>query len=260
MKPEKRQKKILAILRAMQKEIRVEELVEMLGVSSLTIRRDLKQLARDKTIIRTHGGCLSVGRAALETEYHNKVALNFELKQAIGRRTAESVKSGEVLLVNDGSTTFHLAAHLGYRAPLTIYTNSLAMISELGRYPGIRLYILGGEYYHESYSLKGGLTEQILDSLHFDWVFLGADAIDEAGKCMVGTPEEARMTRLMLKSGDKKVLLADHTKVGKRGYTAYGKLDDFDEWITTGGIDADSLLRYQKMTRIIRVFLNENQA
>ncbi len=250
MKTEKRRNKILSILRAMQKEVRVEELAAMLDVSPLTVRRDLEQLSKDRTIIRTHGGCLAVGRAALETEYHKKVALNFELKNAIGRAASEEVRKGHALLINDGSTTFHLASHLGGIGPLSVYTNSLAMISELSRFSEIRLYIIGGEYMSEHYSLRGSFAETMLEKLSFDLVFLGADAIDDAGHCLVGTPEEARFTQIMLSRGRRKILLADHTKVGRSAHMPYGALSDFDMWITTKGIAHSLLVRFAKQTSI----------
>jgi len=253
MKPEDRQNKILAILRAMQQEIKVEDLAEMLEVSPLTIRRDLDQLSTQRTIIRTHGGCIAVGRAALETEYHQKVALNFELKQAIGRAAGKRIGPGETLLMNDGSTTFHLASHLGEVGQLIIYTNSLAMISELSRFPDIRLILLGGEYNNESYSMRGSFIEQILEPLHFDQVILGADAVSDEGSCTVSTPEEAHLTRVMLSRGTKKVLLADHTKAGRQGHVGYSTLDQFDFWITTTGIPEEKLRIYREMTEVILV-------
>ncbi|MEA1996258.1 MAG: DeoR/GlpR family DNA-binding transcription regulator [Gemmatimonadota bacterium] len=252
MKPLERRNEILALLRAMQRELTVEELAHRLGVSTLTVRRDLQQLAGDKTIIRTHGGCLAAGRASLETEYYRKVALNYELKQAVGRRAAQEVGPGENILINDGSTTYHLASHLGaLRGPLTVYTNSLAMISELSRFDNIRLFILGGGYDPELYSLSGSLTENMLQRLHFDKVFLGVDAVDEDSRCLVNTQSEAGLTRAMLASGGKKILLADHTKAGAKGYVAYGTLNDFDMWITTPGISPERLAGFKEKTIIM---------
>lgn len=233
MKPEERRQRILDLLQALQKEIRVEELADMLKVSQLTIRRDLEELANKQTIIRTHGGCLSVGRAALETEYHKKVAENFSLKRAIGIAAASRVEPGQTLLLNDGSTTFHLVTQLGTKQPLTVYSNSLAVISVLSVYPGISLNIIGGFYNNDSYSLRGSLAERMLDDLYFDLVFLGADAIDDEGRCMVATPEEARFTQMMMRKGRRRILLADHTKAGRKGYVAFGRLSDFSEWITS---------------------------
>ena len=234
----------------MQKELRVDELASMLRVSALTIRRDLEQLAAGGRVIRTHGGCLAAGRAALETEYHSKVAQNFELKQAVGRAAAEEVRPGSVVLVNDGSTTFHVAAHLEERAPLTVFTNSIAMITDLGRIPGIELYILGGRYNRELYSLQGSLTEHILEGQQFDVCFIGADSVTPEGQCMVVTPEEASLTRAMLRRARRRVLLADHTKCAEGGYHAYGTLKDFNLWITTAGVPADLLQAYRTMVQI----------
>ncbi len=234
----------------MQTELRVDDLASMLGVSALTIRRDLEQLAADGRIIRTHGGCIAAGRAALESEYHSKVAQNFPLKQAVGKAAAEEVRPGSVVLVNDGSTTYHVAAHLEEKAPLTVYTNSIAMITDLGRIPGITLYILGGKYNRDLYSLQGSLTEQLLEAQQFDVCFIGADSVTPEGQCMVVTPEEASLTRAMLRKARRRVLLADHTKCGGSGYYAYGTLKDFNLWITTPGIAPELLPAYRAMVEI----------
>jgi Transcriptional regulators of sugar metabolism len=234
----------------MQTELRVDDLARMLKVSALTIRRDLEQLAVEGLIIRTHGGCIAAGRAALESEYHSKVAQNFELKQAVGRAAAAEVKPGSVVLVNDGSTTYHVAALLEQKVPLTVYTNSIAMITDLGRIPGIDLYILGGKYNSTLYSLQGSLTEQLLESLQFDVCFIGADAVTAEGQCLVVTPEEASLTRAMLRRARRRVLLADHTKCGSGGYFAYGTLRDFTLWITTPGVAPELSRTYRTMVDI----------
>jgi DeoR/GlpR family transcriptional regulator of sugar metabolism len=251
MKPRKRQSEILAILRAMQKELRVEELSEMLEVSPLTVRRDLQQLSDHRSIIRTHGGCLAAGRAALETDYHKKVAQHFELKRAIGIAAAGQVQPGDILLLNDGSTTYHLASNLEDKHPLTVYTNSLAMISELSRFDDIKIYIIGGQYISSLYSLRGSLTEQVLESLSIDTVFLGCDAVDDQGRCLAGGPEEASLAKAMLRSGRRRILLCDHTKLNARGYIAYGVLQDFDLWITTPGMDTAKRDNFRNYVEIL---------
>ncbi|TVR29987.1 MAG: DeoR/GlpR transcriptional regulator [Spirochaetaceae bacterium] len=251
MKPLERRNRILDLLRAMQKELRVEYLASEFGVSHLTIRRDLDALAEDYTVIRTHGGCLAVGRAALETEYHRKVARNFVLKKAVAQEAVKEICPGETILLNDGSTTFHVAMQINRIEGCTIYTNSLAMISEFSRFAGIKLFILGGEYAEEHYSLRGSLIEHVLETLHFDRVFLGADAVDEQGRCMIPTPEEARLTRIMMSSANKKILVADHTKIHAKAHMAYARLDEFDGWITSSGITESDLARYSAMTRVV---------
>lgn len=253
MKPEKRQQEIVKRLRAIQKELRVEELASAFNVSPLSIRRDLDRLEKEGAVLRTHGGCVAMDQAAYESEYHDRVARNFDLKQAIGKRALKEVGKGDTILLNDGSTTFHLAANLNGYAPLTVYTNSIAMINELSRNPGIRLHIIGGYYRRETHSLGGGIAERILEMLMFDTVFIGTDGINPQGYCLVDEASEARATQMMLRSGRRKVLLADHTKVGSKGNVAYGILDDFDMWITTKGVPKKLLRKFRKKTAIVEI-------
>jgi DeoR/GlpR family transcriptional regulator of sugar metabolism len=234
----------------MQNEVQVDELSKILEVSSLTIRRDLRELAEDKVIIRTHGGCLLAGRVALESDYHKKVALNFELKQSIGKQAVLEINPGDVILIDDGSTTFHLATNLGNIIPLTIYTNSLILVAELSRYTDITLNILGGVINQESYSVSGSITEKILENIHFDKVLMGIDALDENGKCFVKNASTARLAQIMLRSGKEKILLGDHTKVKVDSGFLYASLNDFDQWITTSGIEKKQLDLFKKMTKV----------
>lgn len=235
----------------LQRELRVEDLAEIFNVSPLTIRRDLDELAADKTIIRTFGGCLSVGRAALETEYHQKVATNFGMKRAIAFEAARLVGPGETILLNDGSTTYHVGMQVGMSGGCTIYTNSLAMISEFSRFQNVRLLLLSGEYDENRYSIGGSLTERLLETLRFDKVFLGTDAIDVRGRCLVHTPEESRLAQVMLRTGDVKILVADHTKVGAKGHAVFADLREFDVWITSNGLSSDQREALNHQTRIV---------
>jgi len=248
MKPRERQEQIIAQLHAVQSELSVEELAKKFAVSFLTIRRDLDQLEAARVIVRTHGGC--VLRATVESVYHNRVALNFELKQAIGRTAAKEVRSGDVILINDGSTAFHLVPHLGHLEQLFVYTNSLAVIPVLSRFPSVQLHILGGEYNPLMHFIRGSMTEQTLEGLQFDRVFLGTDAVDARGKCLVSDPDAARLAEIMLRRGARRILLADHTKVGAKAHVAYGCLSDFDIWYTTPRINPVQLRQFSQQTTV----------
>lgn len=250
MRPEERQEKILVRLRALQKEWRVEEMAESLGVSPLTIRRDLDALEQQGAALRTHGGCVYAGRMALDTGYHQRVAGNFELKEAIGREAVKEIRPGSVVMINDGSTSFHLASQLGSVGALTVYTNSVAILPELMRFPEIRIYILGGEYYRDLACLGGSLLQKTVENLKFDVVFLGADGVDSSGSCLVNDQETARVTQILLKSGRRRILLADHTKIESGSNVVYGRLQDFDMWITSAGMKDADRKTFKKMTEL----------
>jgi len=235
----------------MQSELSVEEIASHFNISPLTIRRDLDALVQQNAIVRTYGGCIL--RNVLATTYQKRVAHNFHLKRAIGIAAAEQVRSGDVILIDDGSTTFHIAANLERCAPLTVVTNSIAVIPELSRFEGVQIEILGGTYNRDNNFLGGNLAERLLEMLFFDAVFVGVDSVDREGICSVRSPDVARLTQVMLRRSTRRILLADHTKAGKRGYVSYGSLKDFDLWITTSGLSPELRSIYEKFTTIKEV-------
>lgn len=255
MKPIERKNQILSYLLAMQRECTVDELAEKMHVSPLTIRRDINDLAENKRIVKTFGGCMFGGMSAMESEYHHKVTTNYEMKHAIGLAAAEHVSDGDVILINDGSTTYHLATCLGKRDALTVFTNSIAMISAFNDSSNSTLYVLGGKYSFKYNHVTGSLTEQMLEKMRFDTVFLGVDAIDPDGRCLSNTLEDARLSQIMLRAGRKKVLLADSTKPKRSGFFSYALLEEFDLFITDKCEDIELLQTYRKMTTIQEVTL-----
>ena len=248
MKPDKRHYEMASFLRAIQREVTVEELAAQFATSPITIRRDLDSLVEEGVILRTYGGCII--RTELSTMFQQQLAHNFRLKQAIGFSAAEQVRAGETILFADGSTTFHLASNLESRAPLTVVTNSIAVMPEISRFRGVQLEILGGAYNRDTNFLGGSMAERLLEMRYFDAVFVGADAVDEEGQCMVSSPDVARLTQLMLRRANRRFLLADHTKVGAQASVVYGKLTDFDMWITTRGMAQGQFESYGKMTTV----------
>jgi len=252
MKPDTRQQEIIGRLAAIQKEWKVEELADAMRVSPITIRRDLESLYKQGAIIRTFGGCLIDNRRRLAA-YHDRVARNFSQKQAIGRAAAEEINPGQVVLINDGSTTFQLAACLGRCGHVAVYTNSVVMIGEIGRFPNVRLNVLGGEYHADLFYLGGALMERVMETISADVAFIGADAVGADGSCYCQDEDVARVTRLMTKHARRRILLADHTKFAANASVRYAKLDEFDLWITSKGLKRSALNELKKMTKIKEV-------
>ena len=129
------------------------------------------------------------------------------------------------------------------------------MISALARYKNINLYVLGGKYISGLNHLSGSLTEQILEKMSFDSVYLGVDAIDPEGGCFSNTTEDARLAQLMFRTGRKKILLADRTKFSMAGFFQFATLGDFDLLITNRGEDEGLLKELKKKTTIQEVML-----
>jgi len=239
-------------LRAVEREWRVDELARALKVSLLTIRRDLDVLVNAGAIVRTLGGCIALSRTQ-NAAYQKRVATRFDLKQAIGRAAAGEVHAGDTLLISDGSTTFHLASCLGGCGPITVYTNSVAMIGEFSRFDNVRVFLLGGEYHRDLYCMGGGLMAGVLENVRADTLFFGTDGVDTRGRCLAVNADAARDARNMLRCGRRNILLADATKVGDRVGVVFGTLRDFDLWITTPGLKREEMTGFKRLVRIKEV-------
>ena len=94
------------------------------------------------------------------------------------------------------------------------------------------------------------MTEQALEALQFDIVFMGTDAVDARGNCLVFDPDAARLAEIMMRRGGRLILLADHTKVGAKAHVVYGRLSNFDIWYTTPKIDRVQLRHFSQLTNV----------
>jgi DeoR/GlpR family transcriptional regulator of sugar metabolism len=262
MKPKDRQEEILYLLRSLQREWYVKDLSKKFNVTELTIRRDLNTLYNKNEIIRTHGGCLTTDNGSFNTNYYKQFERNVDVKTLIGREAAKFIKPNDTILVGDGSTAFQFAAHLKNTDPFTVYTNSIAAIQELKKCSNIRVYVLGGEYDHDlnMLFLKGSLSDRILETLHFNIVIMGIASINSRGDCLSENEEVARTNQIILRRGDRKILLADHSKVGATtGNVIFGNISDFDLWITSHGIKKSLMNKLKSLTEIIKIDTQTNK-
>ncbi len=122
----------------------------------------------------------------------------------------------------------------------------------------MRLHLLGREH-NPGTNFVGAIKERTLEVLDFDAVFVGCDAIDDADRCLVVNPFEARLWEVMIKRGRRGYFLADHTKVGSHSFVLCAKLNDFDVWITTPGIRPTQLEFFCRLTMVKEVLAAKNR-
>ena len=166
---------------------RVSDLTQRLGVSDMTIRRDLEVLARDGLIEKVHGGAVLPGTpASHEPGFEAKLVLEQPEKTAIARAAANLVTPGTAIAVAGGTTTFALAQYLLDVPGLTIVTNSLRVTNVFNGTRGLDgttdSLVLTGGVRTPSDALVGPVADLTIRSLHFDLLFLGCYGFDaEAG-------------------------------------------------------------------------------
>ncbi|MFJ4004971.1 DeoR/GlpR family DNA-binding transcription regulator [Streptomyces sp. NPDC090023] len=228
--------------------VRVNELTRQLGVSDMTVRRDLDALARQGVLEKVHGGAVPVVEASThEPGFEAKSGLEPTAKEDIARAAARLVAPGSAIALSGGTTTFTLARQLLEVPDLTVVTNSVRVADVFhtaqrtsGRRPGAATVVLTGGVRTPSDSLVGPVADRAIAALHFDLLFLGVHGISaEAG---LSTPNlaEAETNRQLVRSARRVVVVADHTKWGTVGLSSFAALDEVDTLVTDGGLPAEA--------------------
>lgn len=244
---EERKAEILQLMES-GKPVKVGDLSLRFEVSESTIRRDLQELENVGLIQRTHGGAISV-QASFELSYQEKEIRFYEEKQKIAKAAAELVKDGETVFLDTGTTTLQIAFALRGKA-ITVATNSMDIAQVFSDDLQVEVIVLGGSLRKPIRSLVGFLTNEMLSRLHFDKVFLAANAVDpELG---VTTPNliEAETKSHMVKAGNEVILVVDHSKLWEKAMCKICSLSEINLLLTDDGLDPDDLERLSKYVRV----------
>ncbi|MET8828918.1 DeoR/GlpR family DNA-binding transcription regulator [Streptomyces sp. NPDC004610] len=239
--------------------VRVNELTRKLGVSDMTVRRDLDALARQGVLEKVHGGAVPVVEASThEPGFEAKSGLELSAKEDIARAAAELVAPGAAIALSGGTTTYALAQRLLDVADLTVVTNSVRVADVFhaaqrssGPRPGAATVVLTGGVRTPSDSLVGPVADQAIAALHFDVLFLGVHGIaPEAG---LSTPNlaEAETNRRLVQSARRVVVVADHTKWGTVGLSSFASLAQVDTLVTDAGMGAGARAEIGEHLRLV---------
>nr|WP_317618898.1 DeoR/GlpR family DNA-binding transcription regulator [Cellulomonas palmilytica] len=213
---------------------RVSDLVVDLGVSDMTIRRDIAELARAGLVRRVHGGAVAPEgtRASDEPGFEVKVEHAGPQKAAIARAAHADLEPGQTVALSAGSTTYRLAELVAQDAtlrPFTVVTNGLRIADALHRAVAPRdlEVVLTGGVRTPSDALVGRVADASLALLRVDRAFLGVHGLDESG---LTTPNlaEAATDRALMGCAAATTVLADHTKWGTVGLAKIADLDEVD--------------------------------
>lgn len=214
----------------------VQDLCEKLNVSSVTIRKDLNYLESLGLLFRNHGGASKQVRYAYEKNVGEKENINVEAKQAIARAALSLIDENDCIILASGTTMHYLARMLMNFGPLTVLTSSLRVAIELCNNPNINVIQLGGEVRKSSTSIVGSISEGILKQFSCNKLFLGVDGIDLEFGISTSNAAEAHLNQVMIECADKTVVLADSSKLNKKGFGKIASLDEVDYLITDEGI------------------------
>lgn len=212
---DERRRHILSLVQS-QGRVLVGELSRTLGISQITIRKDLEHLQSRGLVQRTHGGALRLQSGALfDPSLQEKQKQHSQEKQRIADAAARMVQEGQCVMLDSGTTTTAVAHALKRFSQLTLITNAVNIAADLAS-TNFEVILIGGTLRKNSFSLVGPLAEDVLEEMHADILFLGVDGFDvETG---ITTPNflESRVNRAMVKASRRIVVVCDSTKFNRR--------------------------------------------
>ena len=211
MLSEKRKDYLMTLLRE-EGQIVATTASQALGVSEDTIRRDLRDMAREGLLTRVHGGALPVSPALGDVKA--RAGISTDAKRAIGKAAAALVKDGQVVFVDGGTTCTHLVRSLPAALRATVATHSPSIAVELVEQPGIEVIMLGGRLFRHSVVGVGAGTLAAIAHVRADLYFMGVTSIHPDSGLATGDYEEACIKRALAQNAAETVVLASPEKLG----------------------------------------------
>ena len=197
--------------------ITVPEIAKELGISEITVRRDLRFLEGQGLIKRVRGGATLTGITS-ENSFFVKLEENKEAKKEIGKKALSLLKDGSIIALSGGTTIYYMVQALDESpiTDLTILTNSITSAwAVINLRKSFKLIHSGGTTKEKSFECIGGYVIKFFQEIgKIDFYFLGANGVDLKSGITFFDMEEAEVAKTIILKADKVVLLADSSKFG----------------------------------------------
>jgi DeoR/GlpR family transcriptional regulator of sugar metabolism len=215
----------------------LEELAKQLGVSVSTVRRDVTNLEGFGNIRRTHGGARLLIPRSDEFTFSSRDAHQLDEKEAIGRACAELIGGHQSVIMDAGTTVYHVARHLEGKA-VQLLTNSLPVANLYAAASRIEVVVSGGVIYPRLGVMVGPLAVEAFSRMHSDVAIMSGGGITLEGI----TNSHVLLIdiqRAMLQAAGKVIFCLDHTKFGRRSMSFLCGLEEIDIIVTDSAAPAD---------------------
>jgi len=235
---EERQKRIHEYLQKMEFAL-LEELAKEVDASISTVRRDLSLLEASGTVKRTHGGARITNPRSDEFMFSARNTHQLAEKEAIGKACAELVPPNQTLILDAGTTVFHVARHLEDKAP-HIITNSLPVANLFAASNRLEVVVSGGVIYPRLGVLVGPLAVEAFSKIHADVAIMSAGGISLQG---ISNSHGLLIDiqRSMINAVQRVIFCIDHSKFGRQSVLPLCDLDCVDTVVTDSKAPADLL-------------------
>ena len=216
--------------------VQVSELSELFSVSTVTVRSDLTELAREGLVARVRGGVRVLQRGQSELGFDLRLRLESQRKQAIARAAAGLVGEGEAVALDSSTTAYYLALELRSKRELVVVTNGLLIAAALADAPGITVLVTGGMLRQSAMSLVGDLGAEVLRTTRINKGFFGARGLSLDRGLMDLNPDEVRIKQAVAQACEHVIGILDSTKWHRNALLSFVGTDRIDTVVT----DADA--------------------
>lgn len=243
---QERRAKILDILNQ-QGQVKVSELSRLFGISSITIRSDLADLEEQGLLFRTHGGAINSYKTYCDMDLKQRLGTNQSAKQLISGAAASMICDHDTIMLNSGTTTLMVFRAIPPQLKINIVTNSITVALEAGGNPNFNVVLLGGFINAKYQFVYGDDAINQLKNYHADKLFLSVDGVSAQTGLTTYYDREAELARQMLLQSDKKIVVADASKIGRTAFVNIAEAECADYLITdAAGADAETLAALRK--------------
>ncbi len=225
-----RHDRIITLIRKMRK-VSVEELTRRLGVTRVTIRKDLTFLEEKGILMRTHGGAVLAENSYRDQYFLKRKEIYREEKKRIAHKAAKLILEDDTIYIDSGSTAACLAKEIIGKS-IRVITNSLDVINILSDSSDCALISVGGRYRKEAGSFIGPQAEETIRQFSIDIAFLGSSGISEEGSFSSYNIFESQLKSTVITASKRNIILADSSKYGKEAFSIFANCSAIDILIT----------------------------
>jgi len=211
---------------------------ELLGVSEVTVRRDLEKLETEGFLSRMHGGAILKDKEEVppSPELGPEFAKQESDREEIARVAFLMVRDGDVLMLTNGPIALRLARKLAQRANVTVLTNDIQVALEVSGQAGNRAVLLGGSPDLESRALFGSLAQANVQAFFVNKIFVEVDGIGEQLQLTVSSQEKAALIKEALACADDKIVLCEASRFARNAFYRLGPLSIAKKVITNTSV------------------------
>jgi DeoR/GlpR family transcriptional regulator of sugar metabolism len=231
-KQSERQKHLLDIITS-EKRIEVTRLADLMGVSRVTLRKDLDRL-EEKGILRHEKGQVFPGSS---DDINNRLTYHYETKRRIARAACGMVQDGEAVMIESGSCCAILAEELAlHRRDTRIITNSAFIAAYIRKLPQAKILLLGGDYQNDAQVMVGPIARQCAEGFTVDKLFVGTDGFSEKAGFTGKDHLRSETVRDMARQAARVIVLTESEKFLKQGLVPLLPFSGISQVITDSAI------------------------